>query len=63
MPENYKSPVPRKDPSDPPAPIVDPPTEPNDANVEIDVDDALIEPPRDDVFEKPPVRQPEKSRR
>jgi hypothetical protein len=47
-----KQPVPQKDPPAQKPPITDPPADPDKGHVEVDVDDAMIEPPRDQVFEK-----------
>jgi hypothetical protein len=53
MPPPEKPPVPQEEPPDEAAPPVsDPPEDPNTNPKAIDVDDAQIEPPRDDAFKK-----------
>jgi hypothetical protein len=55
MPPPEKPPVPKEEPPDQTnPPVSDPPEDPNTAPQAIDVDDALIEEPRDDAFEKRP---------
>ena len=50
MPPPDKKPIPQKDPPPSKPPIADPPKDPSNQTPEIDVDDAMIEKPKDDAF-------------
>lgn len=52
MPPPEKPPVPNEEPPDTKPPIVDPPPDPQTDPKSVEVDDAQLEPPKDDAFKK-----------